>query len=160
MSASDPPTRPDLAAAPSHDAAVAVHAVPAVALAHGFRMLVLRELADGDGPAGFAVIEQALVRPPPRTIRHGVAFALAFRPEVVAFLSFHLGRPGARGPDGLPRRNPRWPALSWHRAERVWPDGAHSIEWSVDILFAQENDRAAFARQFHAALAGGRCDAA
>lgn len=146
------PARPPLAAAPSHEAAVAVHGVPAVALEHGFRLLVLRELAAGDGPAGFAVIEQALVRPPPRTIRHGVAFALAFRPEVVAFLTFHLGRPGKRGADDLPLRNPRWPTLSWHRAERLWPDGAHSIEWSADILFAQEEDRAAFARQFHAAL--------
>lgn len=150
------PARPPLAAAPAHEAAVSVHAVPAIVLDHGFRLLVLRELAAGDGPAGFAVIEQGLLRPPPRTIRHGVAFALAFRPEVVAFLSFHLGRPGARGPDGLPQRNPRWPTLAWHRAERAWPAGALSIEWSADILFAQEEDRAAFARQFHAALAAER----
>lgn len=152
--AADPP----LAAARSHEEAVAIHSVPALVLEHGFRVLVLRELAAGDGPPGFAVIEQALVRPPPRTIRHGVAFALAFRPEVVAFLSFHLGRPGDRGPDDLPRRNPRWPSLSWHREERAWPDGARSIEWSADIRFAREDDRAAFARQFHAALAGGRSD--
>ncbi|ABS67344.1 conserved hypothetical protein [Xanthobacter versatilis] len=146
------PARPALAAAPAHEAAVAVHAVPALVLKHGFRLLVLRELAAGDGPAGFAVIEQALLRPPPRTIRHGVAFALAFRPEVVAFLTFHLGRPGTRGPDDLPLRNPHWPALSWHRAERLWSDGARSIEWSADILFAREDDCSAFARQFHSAL--------
>lgn len=157
---SAPPEPSVGAAAPFHDEAVAIHAVPALVLEHGFRVLVLRELAAGAGPAGFAVIEQGLVRPPPRTIRHGVAFALAFRPEVVAFLSFHLGRPGERGPDGLPRRNPRWPALSWHRAERIWPDGTHSIEWSADILFAQADDHAVFARQFRAALAGGARDAA
>ncbi|MDI4665165.1 hypothetical protein K9U40_12615, partial [Xanthobacter autotrophicus] len=142
--------------------ALAVHAVPATALEHGFRVLVLRELAAGAGdgplagPAGFAVIAQGLVRPPPRQIRHGIAFALAFRPEVVAFLSFHLGRPGTRGPDDLPQRNPRWPTLSWHRAERAWPDGMRSIEWSADILFARDEDRAAFARQFRDALAGAR----
>ena len=157
---SAPGRPPPPAAASSHGEAVAIHAVPALALEHGFRVLVLRELAAGDGPAGFAVIEQALVRPPPRAIRHGVAFALAFRPEVVAFLSFHLGRPGERGPDDLPRRNPRWPSLSWHRAVRAWPDGAFSIEWSADILFARDDDRAAFARQFAAALAGGRPDVA
>lgn len=146
---------PHAAAAPDHAGAAAVHAVPATRLDQGFRILVLRELAAAEaGPAGFAVIEQALLRPPPRQIRHGVAFALAFRPEVVAFLSFHLGRPGDRGPDELPRRNPRWPSLSWHRAERAWPDGVRSIEWSADILFPREEDRAAFARQFHAALAG------
>ncbi|MEP9354922.1 hypothetical protein ABLE93_15140 [Xanthobacter sp. KR7-65] len=134
--------------------ATAIAAVPATALPSGFRLLVLRELASGDGPAGYAVIGQSLLRAPPRTIRHGVAFALAFRPEAVDWLSGHLGRPAARGADGSTARNPRWPRLAWHRAERFWTDGSRTTEWSADILFENPVDSAAFAERFATALAG------
>lgn len=143
-----------MSAAPGPDDPSAIAACAATPLPQGFRLLVMRELSTGDGPPGYAVIGQSLLRAPPRTIRHGVAFALAFGPDAVAWLSARFGRPAARGPDGATARNPRWPVLSWHRAERTWPDGTRTIEWSADILFAHSADRSAFAAYFAAALAG------
>lgn len=134
---------------------LAVAAVPAAPLPRGFRLLVMREFVSQAAPSAFAIIEQQVVRAPSRPLRHGLAFALAFRPEVVAWLSFHLGRPAARGPDGAAVRNPRWPELSWHKAPRSWPDGAATLEWSADILFAEEATRTAFARQFATLLGIG-----
>ncbi|QRG07949.1 hypothetical protein EZH22_06215 [Xanthobacter dioxanivorans] len=147
-------TRPLPAAPPVHAEPTAVHAVPAAPLEAGFRLLVMREFAAAAAPASFAVIEQRLLRPPPRQIRHGIAFALAFRPEVMAFLGFHLGRPAVPGPDGARARNPLWPRLAWHKQARPWPDDTLTTEWNADILFPQETARAAFAHQFHAELAG------
>lgn len=131
----------------------AIAAVPASRIDGGYRLLVMRELAAGGGPPGFAVIGQSVLRAPPRTIRHGVAFALAFRPEAMAWLSAYLGRPSLRGEEGAVR-NPRWPSLAWHRAARDWPDGTHTTEWSADILFPLPADGAAFAEAFAEALAG------
>lgn len=136
------------------DDPTAIAAVPAEAIASGFRVLVMRELALDDGPPAYAVIGQTLVCAPPRSIRHGVAFALAFGPEVMAWLGATLGRPAWRDEAGERRRNPRWPALAWHRAPRDWPGGTRTTEWSADILFPQEADRAAFARAFGDALEG------
>lgn len=136
------------------DDPTAIAAVPALALANGFRLLVMRELALDDGPPAYAVIGQTLVRPPPRTIRHGVAFALAFGPEVMAWLTAALGRPAWRDASGAIARNPRWPGLGWHRASRRWPGGTLTTEWSADILFPEEAGRAAFALAFAEPLAG------
>src|SRR5271170_4473455 len=82
----------------SRDEATAVHAVPAQWLECGFRLLVLRELRAENEPPAFAWIEQHLLRTPQRLTRHGLFFGLAFRPEIMAWLSEHLGRPSlARG---------------------------------------------------------------
>jgi hypothetical protein len=138
----------------SADDPTAIAAVPAEAIAGGFRLLVMRELALDDGPPAYAVIGQTLVRSPPRSIRHGVAFALAFGPEMMAWLNQAVGRPAWRDAAGETRRNPRWPSLSWHRAPRDWLGGTRTTEWSADILFPDEADRAAFALAFAEALAG------
>lgn len=143
-----------LAVAPDHADATAIHAVPATETENGFRLLVMRELMSAEEPSGFAVIEQRLLRAPPRTIRHGVAFALAFGPKAVAWLSLHLGKPAARDADGTVIRNADWPQLAWRRQQRVWADGTHSIEWSADIRFSDPATREAFARAFAAELAG------
>lgn len=138
----------------SADDPTAIAAVPAQPIEGGFRLLVMRELALDDGPPAYAVIGQSLVRPPPRSIRHGVAFALAFGPPAMAWLTAALGRPAWRDGSGATQRNPRWPGLAWHRAPRQWPGGTRTTEWSADILFPQEADRAAFALAFADPLAG------
>ncbi|MFG1347451.1 hypothetical protein V5F59_21370 [Xanthobacter autotrophicus DSM 431] len=143
---------PSPASAPAE--CLAVRAVAATPLPQGFRVLVMREFLSDDGPSAFAVIEQQVLRAPPRPLRHGLAFALAFRPEVVAWLSFHLGKPAARGPQGAAVRNPLWPALAWDKAPRTWPDGTRTIEWSADIRFPADAPHLAFARQFHGVLDG------
>lgn len=136
------------------DDPTAVAAVPAQPIVGGFRLLVMRELALDDGPPAYAVIGQSLVRSPPRSIRHGVAFALAFGPQVMDWLTATFGRPATRDAAGLLQRNPRWPGLVWHRATRDWPGGTRTVEWSADIRFPEEADRAAFALAFTDALAG------
>ncbi|MCL8384429.1 hypothetical protein [Xanthobacter aminoxidans] len=138
----------------SADDPTAIAAVPVIPIAGGFRLLVMRELALDEGPPAYAVIGQTLLRAPPRSIRHGVAFALAFGPEVMAWLNQALGRPAWRDVSGETRRNPRWPGLRWHRAPRAWPGGTRTTEWSADILFPEEADCAAFALAFAEALAG------
>ncbi|MFS8036560.1 hypothetical protein ACI7BZ_06255 [Xanthobacter sp. AM11] len=137
-----------------HAEPTAVHTVPALQLAAGFRVLVMRELASGDGPSAFAVIDQALLRPPPRQIRHGLAFALAFRPQVMDWLAARLGRPGTRAGAAPAIRNPHWPRLAWHQCGRDWADGTRSTEWSADILFPDAGARAAFGLHFQTLLAG------
>ncbi|MFG1265271.1 MULTISPECIES: hypothetical protein [Xanthobacter] len=138
----------------SADDPTAIAAVPVIPIAGGFRLLVMRELALDEGPPAYAVIGQTLLRAPPRSIRHGVAFALAFGPEVMAWLNQALGRPAWRDASGETQRNPRWPSLQWHRAPRAWPGGTRTTEWSSDILFPDEADRAAFALAFADALGG------
>lgn len=144
----------DASAADGAGDPTAISAVPAETISGGFRVLVMRELVLDDGPPAYAVIDQPLVRAPPRSIRHGVAFALAFSPAVMAWLTEALGRPAWRDGSGTPQRNPRWPALSWHRAPRRWPGGTSTTEWSADLVFPQAADRAAFASAFSDALAG------
>lgn len=138
---------------PRHVDPAAVHAVAALPLAAGFRLLVMREMAMGGGPSAFAVIDQPLLRPPPRQIRHGIAFALAFRPQVMDWLAARLGRPSQRSGGGAVR-NPAWPELAWHRQARDWPDGTRTTEWSADILISDAAAREAFGRHFRAELAG------
>jgi hypothetical protein len=122
----------------AHSDPTAIHAVPAEPMDRGFRLLTLREFPAETGPASFAWIDQSLLRTPERLSRHGLWFACAFRPEVVAWLIEDLGRPSLRDAGGLAYRNPRWPLLAWRRAEQSWEDGARTVEWSVDVDFQDD----------------------
>ena len=119
----------------SQDEATAVHAVPAQWLECGFRLLILRELRTENEPPAFAWIEQHLLRTPQRLTRHGLFFGMAFRPEIMAWLSEHLGRPSLREGTGKPSRNPLWPNSGWYGEPRLWPGDIHTIEWFVDVAF-------------------------
>lgn len=129
-----------------------VHAVAAETTAQGFRILVMRELRSATVPPAYAIIDQRIIRSPERRNRHGISFALAFRPDVMAWLITALGRPGQRDTSGAPVVNPLWPRLSWHEEHRSWPDGVCTIEWSVDINFHDEAPRAAFAEAWREQL--------
>jgi hypothetical protein len=128
-----------------HAEATAIHAVPAERGQRGFRLLVLRELRSEDAPPAFALIAQEILREPQRRNRHGVSFAATFRPEIMDWLITNLGRPSQRDAEGTAWRNPRWPLMTWHSEERAWPDGMVTIEWSVDVAFADEAAWSAFA---------------
>ena len=105
-----------------------VHAMASQGLAQGFRLLTLREFRNAAAPPAFAWIEQRLLRAPQRLTRHGVFFANTFRPEIMAWLGQQLGRPSMHSESGPAQRNPRWPAMAWHSADRAWPDGARTVE--------------------------------
>ncbi len=130
---------------PCHSEATSIHALPAARTQRGFRLLVLREFRADDQPPAFASIAQQILREPQRRNRHGVSFAAAFRPEIMDWLSTNLGRPSQRDGEGTAWRNPRWPVTTWHSQERTWPDGVRTIEWSVDVTFADVATWAAFA---------------
>jgi hypothetical protein len=143
-----------------HCEATAIHAVPAVAIANGFRLLVMRELRNDTGTPAFAFIEQRLLRSPERRNRHGISFALTFRPEIMAWLISELGRPAERDARGVLSANVRWPRLGWFEARREWADGICTVEWFADISFHDEASRAAFAQAWQARLMGeGEADA-
>lgn len=150
------PMAPEGAVFPAaHAEATAIHPVPAVLEPQGFRLLVMRELQLEEGaPPAFALMEQGLLRLPHRLNRHSLFFANTFRPEIFAWLSAELGRPSQRDGAGLARRNPRWPALAWHRAPRAWPDGAASVEWSVSVHFPEAACWSAFRTRWQARLDG------
>jgi hypothetical protein len=131
-----------------HENASAVHAVPAQRIAYGFRLLVLREFRTQRTPPAFAFIEQRLLRNPGRQNRHGLSFANAFLPEVVAWLSEHFGRPSLREGDGPPSRNPLWPTLNWYPENRLWTDGTSTIEWFAEIIFRDETSVSAFEQRW------------
>lgn len=137
-----------------HHVPTEIGAVAAETTAEGFRVLVMRELRTTGTPPAFAIIEQRIIRSPERRNRHGISFALAFRPEIMEWLITAIGRPGQRGASGEPLANPLWPRLSWHEAQRTWPDGICTIEWSVDISFQDELSRAAFAEAWRERLSG------
>jgi hypothetical protein len=139
---------------PCHQEATAIHAVPAARFARGFRLLVLRELRANSAPPAFAVIEQKLVRSPERRNRHGVSFALAFRPEIMDWLIEDLGRPSQHDRAGAACRNPRWPSLAWHCEARTWPDGVETIEWFAEVTFVDDASWAAFAARWRDRLSG------
>jgi hypothetical protein len=111
-----------------------INAVPAQLRERGFRLLILRAFRKESEPPAFAWIEQQLFRTPERLGRHGLFFGSAFRPEIVTWLSERLGRPSVRD-NGRPRRNPRWPIVSWRGEDRLWADGAQTTEWFVDVIF-------------------------
>lgn len=136
------------------DEATAIHAVPARWLECGFRLLILRELRTENEPPAFAWIEQLLLRTPQRLTRHGLFFGLAFRPEIMAWLSEHLGRPSLREGTGKPYRNPLWPVSAWHGEPRPWPGGTQTIEWFVDVVFQDQASWTAFRQRWHGRLMG------
>lgn len=162
--ASDNPDRAAFVDPPGMDAdqegPTAIQAVPARLGPSGFRLLLLREFT-GDGPSGFALIEQRLMRAPHRLNRHGLSFALTFRPDVMAELSGLIGRPSVRAGTAPATRNPLWPTFAWHRADRMWADGTATVEWSVDVHFtdatAWARFRAHFAHHLSAGGAGSGC---
>lgn len=143
----------DARSAASHQEPTAIHAVPAELRPAGFRVLLLREFRI-DGPPGFALVEQHLLRLPHRLNRHGVSFALTFRPEVMAGLSADIGRPSARDGAGRVARNPRWPTFGWCSRPRSWPDGTTTVEWLAEVAFPGAEDWAAFCARFAERLAG------
>lgn len=147
-------TAVDAAPAPHPAEPTSIVAVPALLVPNGFRLLVMREFTSASAPSAFAMIEQRLLRPPTRAVRHGLAFALAFTPEAMTTLGHHLGRPSLPGPDDRRVRNPLWPRLAWHREVGRWPDETPTIEWSADILLPDDGAAADFDRWFRAELAG------
>lgn len=133
--------------------AACIHAVPSRLLEQGFRLLTLREFRNDKEPPVFAWIEQRLLRTPQRSGRHGLFFANTFRPDVMAWLSQQLGRPSIRSDTGRALRNTLWPTLTWHSEDRVWPDGARTVEWSVDVIFPHQASWTAFQKQWRGRLA-------
>ncbi len=134
--------------------AASIDAVQAQWLERGFRLLTLRELHTGKEPPAFAWIEQHFLRAPQRLSRHGLYFASAFLPEIMAWLSESLGRPSLREANGKPYRNALWPVLSWHSEHRLWPGGGRTIEWFVDVIFQDEASWTAFQQRWHDRLMG------
>jgi len=137
-----------------HLEATAIHAIPAEEIANGFRLLVMREFQSNAAPSAFAMIEQHLLRSPQRQNRHGLSFACAFRPEIVAWLSDYLGRPSSRDGEGRLMRNPRWPVLQWRWEDCCWPDGVATIEWFAEVVFRDEPCWRAFRQCWSRRLAG------
>ena len=137
-----------------HQEVTAIDAVPAQAIERGFRLLILRQFDGEAAPPAFAFIEQHLLRTPERRSRHGLSFAPAFLPEIVGWLSNHLGRPSLHESTGRPYRNPLWPILTWHREDRLWPGGTRTIEWFVDVIFRDEAAWTAFQQRWHGRLMG------
>lgn len=133
-------------------ASACIQAVPAQALAQGFRLLTLREFRNHAAPPSFAWIEQRLLRAPQRLGRHGVFFANTFRPEIMDWLSRQLGRPSVRGDAGTAERNALWPTMTWHAQDRAWPDGTRTVEWFVDVVFPQPASWTAFEQRWRGRL--------
>lgn len=138
----------------SHAESTAVHALPAEILNQGFSFLLLRQFVMEQGPPVFAFVDQNFVRSPQRLARHGLWFAPAFRPEIVAWLSEKLGRPSLRDGADKPFRNPLWPGLDWRGVEKDWADGARSIEWRIEVDFAASGCWPAFQRDWRDRLRG------
>jgi hypothetical protein len=139
---------------PEQSEATFIHAVPFQTLERGFRLLTLRQFRNGNAPPTFAWIEQRLLRTPHRVGRHGLFFANTFRPEIMDWLSRELGRPSVRTDADRARRNERWPEMTWHGEDRVWPDGIETVEWFVDVVFPQESSWTAFEQQWRRRLKG------
>jgi hypothetical protein len=137
-----------------HAEATAIHAIPAQPLERGFSLLLLREYPTRERPSAFAFIDQSLMRSPERSVSHGLWFAGAFLPEIVAWLSEDLGRPTLHDAANKPHRNPRWPGQSWRSAERCWPDGVRTIEWSIEVAFDDDEGCARFQRRWGERLRG------
>jgi hypothetical protein len=137
-----------------HHQPTAVHPVPAQRIAGGFRLLVMREFRAESAPSAFAFMEQRLLRSPERRNRHGFSFASAFLPEVMTWLSGHLGRPSLREGAGPPYRNSLWPTLNWHCESRHWTDGTRTIEWFVEMTFRDETLASVFEQRWNDRLKG------
>lgn len=134
--------------------ATAIHAVPALGLERGFRLLILRQFLVEKEPPVFAWIEQSLLRSPQRLSRHGLSFACTFLPEIMTWLIEYLGRPSLHTSTGGPYRNSLWPDLTWHSENRLWPDGDRTQEWFVDVIFQDEPSWLAFQNRWQDRLMG------
>ncbi len=130
-----------------------VNPVPAEPMRLGFRLLVLRCYANDGAPPSFAWIGQRIFRTPERASRHGLHFGLAFRPDVMSWLTERFGRPSIVDEE-RPRRNPRWPKTSWRCVERHWPEAVITTEWLAETLFASQDDADAFCEEWRKQLAG------
>jgi hypothetical protein len=146
--------RTEGATADLQQAAGCVNAVPASWESNGFRLLALRCFHNDPEPPAFAWIDQRIFRAPDRLSRHGLFFGAAFRPEVMDWLIARVGRPSLRN-DDAPRRNPAWPIVGWRSAERAWPDGTRTTDWSIEVRFATEDLAEAFRERWRERLAGG-----
>jgi hypothetical protein len=138
----------------NHAEATSIHALPARMLERGFRFLLLREYPTDGRPSAFAFIDQSLMRSPERSASHGLWFAGAFLPDIVAWLSDELGHPSLHDDAGKPYRNPRWPRQDWRPEERRCPDGARTVEWSIEVTFDDDRCRARFQRRWGERLRG------
>lgn len=137
-----------------HAEPIAIHAVPAELSERGFRLLALREFLAEDAPPAFALIEQHLLRAPQRLNRHGVSFALTFRPEIIAALSQAIGRPSQRDEEGRAIRNAHWPQFGWSPRPTLWPDGTRTRDWWAEISFPLPATWAVFQSRWAERLAG------
>lgn len=131
----------------AEEIATDISARPAMLLQNGFQLLALRQFTRAAAPPAFAFIDQSILRRPDRVSRHGASFDIAFLPEIMAWLIEAAGAPT--------RRNPRWPVTSWRAAERLWPDGAATIEWCAEIIFLEIEMWRVFAETWRERLQGG-----
>lgn len=136
---------------PAQDCASCVDAAPALSIPMGFRLLTLRCFHKDPDPPAFAWINQRIFRRPDRFGRHGLFFGAAFRPELMEWLIGVVGRPSSRD-EGVARRNPDWPRVAWRSAERLWPEGDRTTEWSIETLFAREDLAQAFCERWRERL--------
>jgi hypothetical protein len=142
----------------AHEHAGDVRAVPAQILERGFRLLVLREFREKDQPPALAVIRQHILRDVHRLQRHGIFFSCTFLPDVTQWLSERLGRPSLRPPDypASPAfRNPAWPSFHWRQQGRVWNEGVETVEWHVEVTFADPKSFEAFVARWRDRLTEG-----
>lgn len=145
-----------------HEQAGDIRAVPAQILDRGFRLLVLREFRETDKPPSLAVIRQSVLRDVHRIERHGVFFGCAFLPDIMQWLCELLGRPSLHPPDypaSPAYRNPAWPSFRWRQENRLWNDGVQTIEWHVDVIFADEASFEAFMARWRDRLIEGAVSA-
>jgi hypothetical protein len=141
-----------------HEQAGDVRAVPAQMLDRGFRLLVLREFRAADQPPALALIRQSILRDVHRVHRHGVSFGCTFLPQIMQWLIDLLGRPSLHPPDypaSPAYRNPAWPSFHWRQESRLWEEGVETVEWHVDVIFADSASFDAFAARWRDCLTEG-----
>lgn len=145
--------RPPSALAAPLDEPGCVNPAPAEWIAKGFRLLVLRCYHHVCAPPSFACIEQLIFRTPERSSRHGLHFGLAFRPEIVSWLTERFGRP-SMADQNRPYRNPQWPLAKWRSSERNWPGDVLTTEWLAEVTFSTQEHADAFGERWSKRLAG------
>ncbi|WP_244613518.1 hypothetical protein [Methylosinus sp. Ce-a6] len=94
-----------------------------------------------------ALIRQNILRDVHRIQRHGISFGCAFLPDIMQWLSEFLGRPSLHPPDypaSPAYRNPAWPSFQWRHENRLWDADIRTVEWHVDVIFADQASFEAF----------------
>lgn len=69
-----------------------------------------------------------------------------------------LGRPSLHPPDypaSPAYRNPAWPSFHWRQESRLWEEGVETVEWHVDVIFADSASFDAFAARWRDCLTEG-----